>query len=336
MNVKQYEKRKEYENLLSGISSLCDSSRLSSVQINWQIGRSIAGQSSRCDQSIYGKAVLKRLSRDLTKKYGRGFSVTNLTNMRSFSSLWSYNEISVEVEWSKYVFLMTIKDPGIRRSIEKRVIDESLSSFDLRKIISSLRFDDNSDSRVLSAGRGRLHVFPLADDGFPDSRSGSLTVDCGFGIFRSVVKKGRALPDGSRYIVSEKLSRGYSLTDAGPVSSGDLYTYTGRVYKIIDADTIGVIIDCGFGTSVKQKLRLRGIDAPELDSHSGEKARDFVARALKDCPLIGLKTYKSGKYGRYLSDVFFIPGVSDGEKIIREGRFLNQELLNKGHAVRVR
>ena len=32
----------------------------------------------------YGKSVLKQLSLKLTKKYGRGFSVDNLENMRKF------------------------------------------------------------------------------------------------------------------------------------------------------------------------------------------------------------------------------------------------------------
>ena len=62
------------------------------VQVNtellstyWNIGRIIVEheQDSR-NRAEYGKQVLKQLSRELTKEFGKGFSVSNLQFMRRF------------------------------------------------------------------------------------------------------------------------------------------------------------------------------------------------------------------------------------------------------------
>jgi len=95
----------------------------------------------------------------------------------------------------------------------------------------------------------------------------------------------------------------------------------------VDGDTLRVIIDLGFDTWKRQYLRLRGIDAPELRTPEGKAARDFVCRELRDVPSIILRSSRSGKFGRYLSDVFYKSGP--GEK------FLANELLRHRHAVRV-
>ena len=45
-----------------------------------------------------------------------------------------------------------------------------------------------------------------------------------------------------------------------------LYTYKAYIERIIDGDTIWVYIPWGFGFGVRQKLRLRGIDTPEIQT----------------------------------------------------------------------
>ena len=48
-----------------------------------------------------------------------------------------------------------------------------------------------------------------------------------------------------------------------------LYTFVARATNIIDGDTLWVMLDLGFGTFAEQKLRLRGIDTPEMDCVAG-------------------------------------------------------------------
>ena len=63
--------------------------------------------------SSHRKALLKNLSIELTKEFGKGFSVDNLENMRRFYLVYSKSETlsrKFELSWSHYIFLSRIKD----------------------------------------------------------------------------------------------------------------------------------------------------------------------------------------------------------------------------------
>ena len=106
-----------------------------------------------------------------------------------------------------------------------------------------------------------------------------------------------------------------------------MYTYKARITKVYDGDTVTADIDLGFGVLLKkQKLRLLGINAPELRGDSrphGILSRDFLRDLILDKDVI-LKTYKDkkGKYGRLLTEIYL-----DTENI-------NEIMLHEGHAVR--
>ena len=70
-----------------------------------------------------------------------------------------------------------------------------------------------------------------------------------------------------------------------------------------------------------------------MTSTPGLAAAMYVKEALKDCPCVVVKTYKDEKFGRMLADLFYLPGEADPAKILNEGVFLNQELLDRGYAV---
>lgn len=87
----------EYDGLVGGISELLEQSRRTSARaVNsiltatyWEIGRRIVefeqGGEARAE---YGAEVLLRLARDLTARFGRGFSDRNLRQMRTFHQYW--------------------------------------------------------------------------------------------------------------------------------------------------------------------------------------------------------------------------------------------------------
>lgn len=120
------------------------------------------------------------------------------------------------------------------------------------------------------------------------------------------------------------------------ISKDELFTTKAYVDKIIDGDTLLVSFDFNLDVSISQKLRLRGIDCPEMDTEEGKRAKRFVESRLKPCEFIIVKTYKdrSDKFDRYLADVFYQTGASDPLLVAREGKFLNQELLDERLAVR--
>jgi len=82
------------------------------------------------------------------------------------------------------------------------------------------------------------------------------------------------------------------------------YTYKCQAIKVIDGDTLDVVIDCGFGILKQERIRLLGVDTPELRSSDFEEKRR--ANLAKDRLIqltqgdLVITTSKKGKYGRYL------------------------------------
>ena len=124
-----------------------------------------------------------------------------------------------------------------------------------------------------------------------------------------------------------------------------LYTYASQVVRVLDGDTLELDIDVGFHLTMRHTVRLRGIDCPEKGTPAGDQAtayvQDLLGRPLSPEGGAGqpgrgqtvvIRTYKSGKFGRFIVDLWHLPGETDKEKILSQGLFLNQDLLDKGLA----
>lgn len=107
--------------------------------------------------------------------------------------------------------------------------------------------------------------------------------------------------------------------------------YVREVTKVVDGDTIDVIIDLGFDIMYKSRVRLAGIDTPESRTRDleekalGLEAKDYLKNALKAAEKIVIKTEKlnsSEKYGRILGWVYL-----DGSH-----NSINNEMILKGYA----
>lgn len=82
------------------------------VQVNneqllayWNIGRVIVEHEQDSDiRAEYGKSTLKQISKQLTKEFGRGFSVSNLQFMRRFYQAYQIQQtLSAKLSWSHYL-----------------------------------------------------------------------------------------------------------------------------------------------------------------------------------------------------------------------------------------
>ncbi len=90
-----------YDSILSQFVELLEQSRrLTARSVNalmtatyWEIGRRIVEVEQKGEERAeYGKELLKKLSKDLTDKFGRGFSERNLEQMRLFYSTWQISQ----------------------------------------------------------------------------------------------------------------------------------------------------------------------------------------------------------------------------------------------------
>lgn len=109
------------------------------------------------------------------------------------------------------------------------------------------------------------------------------------------------------------------------------YTYKAHITAIVDGDTVDAIVDVGFRLTAKLRLRLLGINTPELHSADAgirklaQDAKVAVAVALLDKDVI-IKTQKSDAFGRYLASIFVLQ--ADGSWLD-----FNADLLVRGLAV---
>jgi micrococcal nuclease len=95
-----------------------------------------------------------------------------------------------------------------------------------------------------------------------------------------------------------------------------MYVYRAALLRVVDGDTVDVAVDLGFNITIKQRVRLEGVNTPELNSSDREERSKAVqARALvEEClrenrlELHTFKPYPTDKYGRYLARIFFKSG----------------------------
>lgn len=102
-----------------------------------------------------------------------------------------------------------------------------------------------------------------------------------------------------------------------------------EVCKVVDGDTVDLVLDLGFSLTLKQRVRLAGLDAPETLSKDAEErklgfeAKEFAQAWLTSKMAVGVSitTSKDDKYGHIL-----------GTLVSRDGSNLNQLLVHKGYA----
>ena len=250
-----------------------------------------------------------------------------------------------QLTWSHYLALLSLPSVEAQRLYEDAVVENGWSVRELEAQIKAgaieiaaavePRTGTLSPDLNLPALRGQFYTYRLVA-GPGDPEGGDLRVDLGFGILSAWAIEGAAdLRAGELVEVVRDGSGGFRCVPAQGRPAA-FYSYRARVLKVIDGDTVWLDIDCGFRVWTRQKVRLRGIDTPELPTAEGVRAKDFVVRALSEAPLVAVTTTKPDKYDRYLADVFYLPRAEDAEAVLREGTFLNRALLTAGLAKRFR
>ena len=100
--------------------------------------------------------------------------------------------------------------------------------------------------------------------------------------------------------------------DSHPLSY-PVRTMRGICERCVDADTLIVAADTGFHGSMTVPVRLRGVNAPELDTPEGKLARDAVRDLVEGKPLI-LTPYRDRQsFARWIGDVLFYKAPADGQ-----------------------
>jgi len=105
-----------------------------------------------------------------------------------------------------------------------------------------------------------------------------------------------------------------------------MYKYNAKLDRVVDGDTIDALVDLGFDTWKKVRIRMMGMNAPESRTRDLEEKKLGLAAKARLIEMLGdgeftLQSHGVGKYGRCLGEIFRESDVS-----------LNRQLINEGHA----
>jgi micrococcal nuclease len=99
-----------------------------------------------------------------------------------------------------------------------------------------------------------------------------------------------------------------------------------KIKRIIDGDTVDVEIDLGFGITLSQRVRLKGIDAAETrtkdltEKAEGLAAKEWLEKELSKPGEWIIETTKDDKYGRILGTLYLVgEPVTVNERMVNDG-----------------
>ena len=108
-----------------------------------------------------------------------------------------------------------------------------------------------------------------------------------------------------------------------------MYTYKAILDRVVDGDTVDALIDLGFDTHVKKRIRLYGMDAWESRTRDKEEKVKGLAAKARLIQILDenenkfiLVSHGVGKFGRCLGELFL---TSNSDSI-------NNQLVLEGHA----
>lgn len=101
-----------------------------------------------------------------------------------------------------------------------------------------------------------------------------------------------------------------------------MYEYQATILRVIDGDTVDAKVDLGFDIRFTMKLRLFGINAPEMRTPAGPLAKQHLIELIGTNPVM-IQTLKDRKekYGRYLAT------------IVANGVNVNLQMVLDNHAI---
>ena len=140
------------DNVLEDVCSIIESARdyayksvnIALVERNWLIGYRISEEELKGnDRADYGLEIIKKLSKELTKQYGKGYDSRNLYYFLNFYKLFPniLNALSSKsntmLSWTHYRTLLQVFDKKARDWYEKEALEQTWSTRTLQRNINT-------------------------------------------------------------------------------------------------------------------------------------------------------------------------------------------------------
>lgn len=112
------------------------------VEAYWNIGKNIVEQQGGEEKAEYGSSLIKELSKQMTKEFGRGFTATNLKYMRQFCLAFpNGHALRGELSWTHYRSLIKVENKSARQFYLEESIKSNWSTRQLERQINSFFYE---------------------------------------------------------------------------------------------------------------------------------------------------------------------------------------------------
>lgn len=328
-----------YDELLSAIREAKAQSRervealvdQEKVREAWEIGKLIDEHVlHHKERADYGKYVIKKLAADLK------MSRVELYFMLKFARTYPIVSPAKQLSWAHYRELLSLNDSGEREELTKQAAREGWGRDRLREEIRRRQTSRKPAEQkepaqtILQAAPGKPGTCRVVKAHYGNEPN-RLVLDLGFSNYLNhpALKSGRFREGDIVSVVGAPLvgARSGGRGQAPPLqllknaTSSDLFTYPAIVIHVIDGDTFTAAVELGLGFTTVQTLRLRALDAPEIETAAGREAKEFLEKLLPRGLKVIIRTRQSDKYDRYLADLFV------------NGEYVNQKLVEEGLAL---
>ncbi|MCB9772232.1 MAG: thermonuclease family protein [Candidatus Omnitrophica bacterium] len=312
--------RREIERGLIRFQALLEQQKVNNY---WSVGRLI-NTHLRVHHVSRGEigVLYQQLSRDLA------IHERTLQQCEQFFRYFPKNTLRKGISWSHYRFLLSVSDEQKRLAWLDRILKENISADMMR--LALMPTPKATEFNLKAPPRGQLFTYRLLPAEEINSFVVPWFVDIGFA-GRCEAPRADAKLNNKYIYTSHKLKSGYQLK-VSSARADELFTFQAKLKRVIDGDTFLVNVDQGFGYWSEQRLRLRGVDCPEMSTLAGQRAKVWAQRLLKDSNDIVVKTYKSDNWDRYLVDLYYLPKEKDMAQIAAQGIYFNAKALEDGMA----
>lgn len=205
--------------LKSARSSIVQSVNKTIVSTYSEIGRIIVEEEQMGkSQAEYGKNLIVELSKKLTTEFGKGFSATNLKQMRTFYLVYAKSQTASDefkLSWSHYLLLMRIDNPDERKFYEIEAIENQWSLRELQRQFDTALFER------LALSRNKIEVEKL-------SKKGQIIENAHDTLKEPYVLEFLGLPEKSRYSESDLEQKLIDKLENFLLELGKGYTFVGR------------------------------------------------------------------------------------------------------------
>ena len=324
--------REQVEGLLvEGRQQSRQASRWAKVETHWLVGDALCAHIDAHGGSTYGQQVVRNLSKDIHLAESTLYEIVRFRRVVPDPNLYARRDFA----WSHFRALIHLPTPEQFERYARLAVEHGWSTRQLKRAIETdghLVYETSIPAARLRPSFGEPFTYRVvADQLLPEEPS---AIDFGF---HHVWVPGADLPGFAGAVPGDRVTLAPARTGLRARVRDDrpgLWTYPARVRRIVDGDTLDVVVDLQLGRRAFPRLRLRGVDTSELYTQKGEQARRFVEAELATCPAVVIATRRTDTYGRFLADVKYLAGQADPRTILAQGTYLNGRLLKEGLAVR--